>query len=94
VFFYSKKIVEKIMKLPYIPLATNNLEAVRKDPKGARCVYCLGRPNCDIFLELTDKTTIICPDCGVDAVVPASKVPDEETLCHWHNLGFAPIFAS
>lgn len=79
------------MQLPYMSLATNNLEAIRNDPKGARCVYCLGRPNCKAAVELTDDSTIICPDCGIDAVVPASKVPDEETLRHWHFLGFSII---
>lgn len=76
------------MSLPYIAFATNNLEEVQRDPQGARCVFCFGRPDCTRPVELTDETTIICPECGVDAVVPASKVPNEETLLLWHKLGF------
>lgn len=76
------------MKLPYMLFATNNLLQVRKDPNGAYCVHCLRQPDCTVHLQLTDKTTILCPNCGVDAVVPASKVPNLKTLEHWHNLGF------
>lgn len=76
------------MGLPYGSLATNNLHKVRKDPKGAWCVYCLTPPNCHVYLQLIDKTTILCPNCGIDAVVPASKVESFQTLQHWHFLAF------
>jgi len=69
-------------------MATNNLESVRNDPRGARCVHCFGRPDCNSHVNLTDDTTIICNLCGIDAVVPASQVPDEQTLLRWHNLDF------
>ena len=35
--------------------------------------------------ETIDESTVICPDCGVDAVVPMSAVPDEDTLRRWHH---------
>ena len=70
-------------------MATNNLSSVRNDLKGARCVYCLGYPDVTVKLEIVDESTVLCPLCGIDAVVPSSQVPDEETLQHWHNLGFS-----
>ena len=73
---------------PYNYLTKNNLDAVRNDMKGARCIYCLGRPNCYAPVLLKDSSTIICPDCGVDAVIPASNLPDEETLHKWHEIRF------
>ena len=73
---------------PYIKLATNNLEKVLADPKGARCVYCFGSPHIKSDINIIDISTIICPDCNIDAVVPASCVPNEETLVKWHQFGF------
>ena len=74
------------MSLSYMPLATNNLNAVLRGSKGARCVSCLGFPQILPSTEVCDISTIV--DCGVDAVVPASSVPNEEVLNIWHNQGF------
>ena len=74
--------------LPYMPFATNNLNAILNDDKGARCVYCFGKPVIDNNVLLTDVSTVICPICGIDAVVPASQVNSEETLKAWHRMGF------
>ena len=74
---------------PYLHLATNNLEAVLADEAGARCVHCLGTPAITPETDTIDESTIECPLCGVDAVVPASQVPDEATLNAWHNHGFS-----
>ena len=84
----KKKKEQKISKLPYIKFATNNLLKVLSDPKGARCVYCMGSPLITKDTDTIDINTIICPDCTIDAVVPASCVPNEETLKKWHQLGF------
>lgn len=79
--------------LPYITFATNNLNDVINDKDGARCVYCLGKPKIDINTLTCDKTTVICPICGVAAVVPISKIPEpkEETLKFWNFKGFKDI---
>jgi len=58
-------------------------------PRVCDKVYCLGHPGVTVNLEIVDECTILCPLCGIDAVVPASQVPDEETMQHWHNLGFS-----
>ena len=76
------------MTLPYMKFATNNLAQVLQDSKGARCVYCLGHPVIDLQTEVCDTSTVICPDCGVDAVVPASAVSSEKVLYEWHKSGF------
>ena len=81
----------KESQLPYTKYSYNNKRAVMKDPNGARCVYCLGSP----FIHKNTKTvcgesTILCPLCGIDAVVPYSVIPSpvEETLEIWHTQGF------
>tara|TARA_B100000214_G_scaffold374735_1_gene358433 strand:- start:1235 stop:1561 length:327 start_codon:yes stop_codon:yes gene_type:complete len=76
---------------PYNYLTKNNLDAVRNDMKGARCIHCLGYPNCYSNVLLKDTSTIICPKCGVDAVIPASFLPDEETLYKWQKIRFPNI---
>jgi hypothetical protein len=68
--------------------ATNNLKRVLADTRGARCYHCLGHPNIDRFVRTVDSTTILCPECGIDAVVPASIVPNDTTLEQWHDCSF------
>ena len=75
--------------LPYIIYATNNLQSILSDDNGARCVYCLGHPNISEDTLTTDESTVLCPICMVDAVVPASIVPNELTLQAWHIQGFS-----
>ena len=75
--------------MSYLSLATNNLEAVLADEVGARCVACLGTPMITSQSETLDESTVVCTLCGVDAVVPASQVPDETTLKEWHIRGFS-----
>ena len=75
--------------MSYLRLATNNLEAVLADEAGARCVACLGTPMITSQSETLDESTVVCTLCGVDAVVPASQVPDEATLKEWHIRGFS-----
>ena len=74
--------------MSYIRFATNNLESVLADKQGARCYFCLGHPNIDRFVETVDFSTILCPECGIDAVVPASVVPNDTTLKQWHDRSF------
>ena len=72
----------------YLKLATDNLEAVLRDKAGARCYHCLARPTVNLRTLITDQSTVVCPCCGVDSVVPASEVPDEPTLHAWRYLAF------
>jgi len=76
--------------MSYMPFATNNLQRILDDPNGARCVYCLGSPTVDETTETCNNSTVICPNCGIDAVVPTSSIPGipEETLRIWHRDGF------
>ena len=36
----------------------------------------------------TDISTVICPLCGIDAVVPQSIIQDNTILLKWHEMGF------
>ncbi len=77
--------------LPYIHLATNNYDAVMAE--GGRCVYCLGTIEAGTacsYMEIrgTGEFTVLCPLCAADAVVPLTKVPNENTLLDWHEQGF------
>ena len=76
--------------LPYMDLATNNYQEIISDCNGAYCVYCLQKPIIteDSIIEITDISTVICPLCNVDAIVPASKVENFKQLALWHELGF------
>ena len=38
--------------------------------------------------ETTDESTVICPLCNIDAVVPCSVIPNKKTLKKWRKLGF------
>ena len=85
-----QQVIEREPTLGYIKFATNNLQDILKDTNGCRCVYCLGKPNVTIDSDVCDKSTVICELCGIDAVVPISKIqePIEETLAKWHEHGF------
>ena len=75
----------------YVTLSKNNLKAILNDKKGARCYYCFGSPSIGVEVATCDPPyydTVVCPICGVDAVLPASEIPDEATLHAWHYLGF------
>ena len=74
--------------LPYIKYSTNNLQSILNDSNGARCVFCLGHPEINEYTSTTDESTVLCPICMIDAVVPASVVPNELTLQAWHYQGF------
>ncbi|MAJ97002.1 MAG: hypothetical protein CMI56_00090 [Parcubacteria group bacterium] len=76
------------MKLEYFKYATNNLDSIIADCNGARCVHCLQAPTILKNTKTCDVSTVICPLCGVDAVVPASVVINEAILLKWHNEGF------
>ena len=62
----------------------NNWPTICRDKKGARCFQCLKA--LDVWNEhvtLIDLSTIVCPRCGVDAVVGASQVKSEAELHAW-----------
>ena len=65
-----------------------NLHSVIQDSQGARCFSCAGWPHIDRSVEVLKDGTVICPICGVDAVVPASKVYSEAELHAWRFLAF------
>ena len=69
-------------------LSQRNLLRVCQDSQGARCFSCAGWPHVDRNVEILNDGTVICPDCGVDAVVPASKVLSEAELHAWRYLAF------
>jgi hypothetical protein len=69
-------------------MMTNNLQLIMDDEQGARCIYCLGRPSVNKYTEVVDNSTVVCPECGVDAVIPASAVESEERLHAWRYLLF------
>ena len=50
-------------------LITNNLETI--NALGGDCVYCDAHLRGADVKETTDDSTVICPRCGVDAVLPA-----------------------
>ena len=47
----------------------NNYELLRSAGK-AECVHCSHKFNVKERLETTDESTVICPNCGVDSVLP------------------------
>lgn len=75
----------------YLKYATNNLEALLADERGSRCVFCLGSPAITKSTMTVDESTVICPLCDVDAVIPASLVDDEAQLLRWHEEGFGRV---
>jgi|TARA_B100000212_G_C27282068_1_gene493531 hypothetical protein len=74
--------------LPYMKYATNNLQEILNDEKGAICIYCLKKPLITKSTSTTDISTVICPLCGIDAVVPQSIIQDNTILLKWHEMGF------
>ena len=74
--------------LPYMKYATNNLQEILNDKKGAICIYCLKKPIITKSTSTTDISTVICPLCGIDSVVPLSIIQDNTILLNWYKLGF------
>ena len=73
----------------YLFHATKNFDTVNNCLKGATCVYCLQCfPHGQKYKCVPRELTVICPECFIDAVVPNSSFPDQETLKKWHRLGF------
>ena len=71
-----------------------NLKAVQAAGVGS-CYFCVGHfPESSIQFVERDKAgdTVICPICGVDAVLPG-KVPDA-TLKELHQQSFSPPLAA
>ena len=90
----SRRVQEERKADRYIDLATDNLNALLADRDGSRCYYCLGAPEIHILSDtVIPRTsagggTVLCPLCDVDALVPASEVPDEATMHAWRYLAF------
>ena len=74
-------------RLEYLKYVFNNLELLLADKNGSRCVYCLGAPVITRQTQTCDQSTVLCPLCGIDAVVPAS-VCNMNLLRKWHADGF------
>jgi len=75
-------------KLEYLKFATNNLNDILNDKKGCQCVFCFGKPKITSETEICNESTVVCPLCDTDAVVPSSKIPNFETLKRWRQEGF------
>jgi hypothetical protein len=81
-------------KLEYMKYATNNIQAVCKN--GGVCVYCktVFPTNTKYETPIRGESTVLCPKCDVDAVVPIDILPAQGTeeyikkLDEWHNSGF------
>ena len=83
-------------------LSVKNLRSVTDDKKGARCFSCcatlrVNRETCEVFAavgggrkigHILSDGTVVCPLCGVDAVVPASELRSEAELHAWRYLAF------
>ena len=69
-------------------LSLHNLQAVVQDDEGARCFACLARPVITRRSAVLADGTILCPQCGTDAVVPASEVRNEGELQAWQHMSF------
>ena len=76
------------MTSSYIQHVTNNLCNILNDPNGARCIFCLQSPVITTHSKIVDVSTVVCPLCNVDAVVPASLVTSESLILQWHQQGF------
>lgn len=75
-------------------LATKNHAQVLADPNGARCYQCLGKPIITKSTPTCDGSTLFCPLCRIDAVVPASQIPKpvEKTLQKWYRHWFSTSY--
>lgn len=79
---------EKIAKAR-LKYSRNNWPEVSKDPAGARCFQCLRAFDVKNGpVTLIDCSTILCPVCGVDAVVGASRVTSEANLHAWRMAAY------
>ena len=90
----SRRVEEERAKVSpqrYIDLATNNLQALLADKNGARCYHCLGAPTIKPDTETCDRSTVLCPLCTIDSVVPASAMADEATIHAWRFLAFCDV---
>ena len=72
-------------------LATKNQTQVLADPNGARCYNCFGKPKITKLTPTCDGSTLFCPLCRIDAVVPFSQIPKpvKNTLQKWHRHWFS-----
>lgn len=74
--------------IDYINNVTNNWDDAKLPGKFV-CVYCFATFPSSSIIEYTDNgLTIICPYCGIDAVIHSSKVPDMNTIQSFHNWAF------
>lgn len=83
----------EISSLPYMNLATNNKDQIINDSEGGVCIWCYKKMTTseDINKIESGGRDVCCNYCGIDAVVPISKVPEpfEYTLENWRCLGFS-----
>lgn len=53
------------------------------------CVYCFCKFHSNSIKEYTDNgLTIICPRCGIDAVIHSSKESNMNKIQFYHNWAF------
>lgn len=86
------------ISLEYIQYVTLNKNALKESSECA-CIYCFKKFNpseitewCDDFdrtLKKCVNETALCPYCGIDTIVPNSRINyNDDTLKKWHILGF------
>ena len=65
-----------------------SINFVLNDEKGARCIYCFGYPSVNIDTITTCDNIVVCPICGIDAIIPASYIVSEYQLKWLHRVIF------
>lgn len=72
----------------YSGYITNNKDAIKLSDR-CICIYCLSQYPAASVNEFTSDHSGICPECGVDSVIPdATKVVTHDELYQWHLIGF------
>lgn len=79
---------DKSYSIEYFTYVNNNKEAIELSTN-CICVYCIQEYPASSVIEYTADNCAICPECGVDSVIPdASKVVTHDELYQWHINGF------
>lgn len=76
--------------MEYLQYTTANKKAVLAS-KTCACVFCKSEYPARRVKEYIDDTAV-CPECGIDAVIPSSLVSRDQLkvkIDEWHNAGFS-----
>lgn len=77
----------------YLELSNYNFEILENNHNiDCCCVYCFSKFfSIDILEYITEpnsKKTAICPNCGIDSVIPYASKYTEDNFKTWHIHGF------